>query len=230
MLLSGSVLAVVGRSGSGRSAYLRSLGPVWQPGSLGKLRPQDLGRRGASGKATALAEALTAAGLWDLRARPFAALGESDRTAGEIVAGLLAGVALFDGLFDRLDPWRAAELWDYARASASCGAVTHRLDLIGEPDRIAAVRGGEAAFLGSPAELRAQGPATRFEVTTARGGAVATMLEPLAVNVRVAGESLTFAAREGQEAIVRLLLQGYGDVRSFVVREPTLAEAIAATL
>lgn len=228
MLAVGSVLAVVGRSG--RSEYLRSLGRVWEPGGLGKTRPQELGRRGDTGRASALAAGLSAAGLWTMRAQPFAALGEEDRAAGEIVAGLLGGVTLFDGLFDGLDPWRAAELWAYARGATACAVTTHRLDLVGEEDRVAVVRRGEAVFVGTPAELRARGPLSRFEVTTGRGGAVAAMMDPLAVDVRVAGETLTLAAREGQEAAVRLLLQGYGDVRSFVVREPTLAEAIGALL
>ncbi len=224
------MLAVVGRSGSGRSAYLRSLGPVAEGAFGAKARPQDLGGRGREGGATALAEALSAGGLWEVRSRPVLSLREDERAACEVVAGLLGGVPRFDGTFDRMDPWRAGALWAFARGFApepgGAAAVTHRLDLPSGEGRIVVLRGGEAVFEGTVAALLARGPASRFEVETGRGGAVAAMVAPLAVDVRISGTTLSFAAREGGEAAVRLLLAGYGDVRSFVVREPTLAEAV----
>ena len=230
-----STLAIVGASRSGRSVHLRTLAgeaPVLlAPRAWGKTRPQDLGRRGKDG-ASRLAEALDVAGLWHRRAEPISSLGPSGAILAEFVAQSLedAPAIFVDDLFDRLDPWRRGHLLDHLKHRSAVAFTTHALDLAERCDLVTLMADRQVVFSGPPADLIAAEPIQRFEVATGRGGAVAALVEPLAVDVMQEGDRLTFAARAGQEATVRLLLAGYGDVRSFVTRTPTFAEAAASRL
>lgn len=230
-----ATVAIVGASRSGRSTALREMAAgrpvVTAPRAWGKLRPQDLGRRGKDG-ATRLAEALDATGLWNERAVAIATLGPTGALLAEFAALALGDEsAIFvDDLFERLDPWRRVAVRDHLARRAALVLTTHALDLAATCDLVAVTAGGRAVYFGAPGELVASQPVQRFEVVTGRGGAVAALVAPLAVDVAHEGDRLTFRAREGQEAIVRLLLAGYGDVRSIVTRTPTFAEAVAALL
>lgn len=233
----GTSVAIVGPSRSGRSTQLRvwaseaSSTVVSASRAWGKLRPQDLGRRGKNG-ATRLAEALDATGLWDERANAISALGLSGALLAEFAALAIGDdPALFiDDLFDRLDPWRRAAVRDHLVREATLVLTTHALDLAGSCDLVAVMAGRRPIFFGAPEELIAAQPIQSFEVETGRGGAVAALVAPLAVDVTQTEGRVTFRAREGQETIVRLLLAGYGDVRSFVTRTPTFAQAVGALL
>jgi hypothetical protein len=52
------------------------------------------------------------------------------------------------------------------------------------------------------------------------------MVEPFVTSVRVSGRRLVMQAEDGQEVAARLLTNGYGLVRSVVVKEPSLEEAL----
>ena len=52
------------------------------------------------------------------------------------------------------------------------------------------------------------------------------MIEPLAVSVKVVRGGMIVSAAKGQETVAKLLTEGYGSVRSVVLREPTLEEAV----
>lgn len=232
-----SAVAIVGRSRSGRSTLLRTLAAeagatvLASPRAWGKTRPQDVGRRGKDG-ASRLAEALDATGLRHDRAQPIATLGPSGAILAELASASLGDepILFVDDLFDRLDPWRRTEVRDHLKRRATVVFATHALDFAGTCDLVAVVADRLPIFFGSPEELVSTEPVQRFEVETSRGGAVAALVAPLAVDVTEEGDRLVFRARQGQEAAVRLLLAGYGDVRSFVTRTPSFAEAVASRL
>ncbi|MCH8980136.1 MAG: hypothetical protein IH945_12975, partial [Armatimonadetes bacterium] len=50
--------------------------------------------------------------------------------------------------------------------------------------------------------------------------------EPFVTGIRVSGRRLVLQTEDGQEVAARLLTQGYGVVRSVVVKEPSLEEAL----
>ena len=226
-----ATVAVLGRTGSGATAFLNSLPGVWHAPAFGaKTRPQDLGGRGTGG-ASLLADLLTAAGLWPRRADPIRALTEGQRAAATLVAALLSGepTLALDRELDRLDPWTREALWPRLTERRTVLA-THDLALAERCDLVVVLGPHGPLACESPDALVSRLGLHRFAVETERRRTTRALVEPLAVDVAETPEGLEFRAREGQEAIVRLLLEGYGDVRSFVVRRPTLFEAATALL
>ena len=223
--------AVVGRTGSGRTKYLGTLAPpearwIGEPPIGARTRLQDLGKKGRRDP-TRLSEALTAAGLWELRTKTTAGLTEGQRALAEIVAALLdtSETLVVDEWLDWIDPWSRLALWRLME-DRTVILATFDLPLAERCDLVTILGPRGAIVTEAPGELIARVPVERFGVETARGGSVRALIEPFAVDVTEREGWLEFRARKGQELAVKLLLEGYGDVASFVTRRPTLAEAV----
>jgi ABC-type uncharacterized transport system ATPase subunit len=108
--------------------------------------------------------------------------------------------------------------------------ATQRPDLVESFGQLVALRAGESVFAGSVRELIGRSRPSTVHVTTDQPSTVRTMVEPLSVSVKVAPGRLEITAHNAQALAARLLTQGYGDVDSIVIQEPTVADALIELL
>jgi ABC-type lipoprotein export system ATPase subunit len=257
-LFAGQSLAVVGRSGSGKSWLLSVIEGSETPargsasrdgrfesatptGTSRRLKPQALAtssryRVGDSDRVTheRATEALVATGLWEVRRESVADLSPIQRSAAALLPALAgaAEVLVFDGTLDELDPWALSGVLDLLKKRQSHGAcwvvATNRPEVAAIADAVIALKDRDVRFAGSPAELIRSVVPSRLEVATDNMPGVKAITRPFEVQVRESNGSLRMEAAEGQTLAARLLLEGYGDVRFVVLREPTFAEALLA--
>lgn len=230
----GERVAVLGRSGSGRTTLLDAVSPSLRAGfgpKDGRRTLLDFAPKGAGG-ASRWTEVVGAAGLWERRAEPIAALSPGERAAAALAVGLLAAdrspeaVLVADGLFDATDHRRRGDLFT-ASEGRTLLIATHDLDLAARCERAAIVREGVVVTIAAPEAIRSGSPPARFEVETGAPGATRELVGDFAVDVEEFAGGLRFRARDGQAVAARLLAAGYGTVRSFVVAEPSFADAVS---
>lgn len=249
-LAGGQSLAVLGPAASGKSRLLRVLAgseraavgkveltepTVWAglSGASRRSTPLGLARRYAGAKGTARAtEALADCGLWDVRSRSLVELTPGQSAACELLPVLLAppSLLLVDGALDRLDPWTFERVWKAIRRRLEHGcallAATHRADRLSLFTSLVVLREQRVQFFGTlEALLREAGP-TEIVIETDRDAEVRALVEPFEATVRESEGGLVVQAVEGREIAAKLLLEGYGDVRVVLVREPTPDEAL----
>lgn len=247
----GHTLGVFGPAGSGKSAFVDAVVgaerpatgsseshlPVRRPEEPSPLRrttPQSLakalsGRQGA----TFAAEALGALGLWDDRQKPLTALSPGQRAACRLLPVLTCGPALLavDGELDLLDPWTWPRVWDLIRERLQSGSMlvvaTHRTELVPQLDTFVVLRQSKIVFAGDYEGLRRAAGPTEVIVETDDMPGVRAIAAPFEVKVEQTGSALRLTAPEGQRLAARLLVEGYGDIRAVILREPTPAELLA---
>ena len=247
-LASGRSLAVVGPSGSGKSFFLESLlGKASPPrGSVTlnattaiakipngiRLKPQSIAQRGPGAlSAAAASEALTAAGLWEVRQILIDKLAPGQRKACELLEPLASKSQLLvlDGHLDALDPWALqgtlALLRKRLAAGGSLVVATCRPDIAQECDDILVLRNLDIRYFGSQEELLRREP-IEIVVETPRAEAVESLVSPFVLSARKTEDGLVLKAEAGQELAARLLLEGYGSVRATTVKSPTLVEIL----
>ncbi|RYG36453.1 ATP-binding cassette domain-containing protein [bacterium] len=244
----GRVLAVMGRPGAGKSRFLsavageerftrgtyeRASGPWCYSGRIGgRTKLATIAGQGAGSTPTAITDALTAVGLWERRNDPLSKLTAGAAAAAELLPAMAegTGLRLVDALYDGLDPWTYATAMGRTRKLLEEGAsfviATNRVDLAREADAILVLRDSRVVFAGTPAELTRRGKATRMVIDAENQPGVRAIAAPFAVTIRQEGDRLTMEAAEGQALAARLLLEGYGNVRSVVLQEPDLADAL----
>ena len=246
----GRKVAVVGESASGKSRLLRCVLQVESPargrvqlsgpavpagleGAGSRATPQTIARRLAGpSSATPIAEALSACRLWEVRHAPISSLPAGRRAACELLPCLLqrASVLVVDGVFDRLDPWTASEVFSALDAKLRAGAVlvfaTNDLSLAEAADDVIVMRKGSPVFFGSlDALLNGDGPAL-LEVETENRPGVRALVDPLTVQIEEREGGMTMRVPDGGETAVKLLLQGYGDVKLVAVLRPRLRDVL----
>ena len=159
-------------------------------------------------------------------------LAPGHRAALDLLGPLLARPSLlaFDGQLDRLDPWAHTAAWEALRRSLGRGAaalvVTDRPETAAQCDAIVVLRDRQVRFAGSADALRRLGPPHELTVTTERQIGVRALVSPFEVRVEETSEGLRMEAKDGQELAVRLLREGYGDVKFLVSRAPTVEEGL----
>ncbi len=107
---------------------------------------------------------------------------------------------------------------------------THRHDLGERAEFVLILKGGQVSFSGTPESLRRTGIETELEVATDNRPGARAIAEPFEVDIEETPEGLRMSAREGQALAAKLLLEGYGDVRYVIQRNPTFVEALAKFL
>lgn len=244
----GQAVAIVGPAASGKSRLLRFMGGVEAPptgqvhlaGQSGwatpikdrKLTPQQLARAGSGqGHAGRTTEVLTAVRLWEDRQRPVFELSPAQQGACELL-GVFAHddpLICLDGNLDHLDPWALRSTLEYIRNRRSAGIsfaiVTNRPDLVEQCDLIVVVNAGMVKHAGRVSELRNRAE-HQLEVVSERQTGVRAMVEPFTIDVRQQNDSFVLRAEDGQQLAAKLLLEGYGDVRYVIHRQPTLEECL----
>ncbi|MES1228013.1 MAG: hypothetical protein ABUL72_05035, partial [Armatimonadota bacterium] len=83
-----------------------------------------------------------------------------------------------------------------------------------------------AVFAGTVRELVQMARPTEVRVETVDNGAVTAMADAFALSIHAEKGSMTITTHDGQALAARLLTEGYGSVRSVVVRQPTVSEAL----
>lgn len=246
----GQILTVLGPSGSGKSRFLGALsgeerfargsyerggGPLCAPGRVGaRTKPAVLAGQGTKAPPTAITEALSSVGLWDYRNESVGKLADGHAAAAELLPAMLdgGGLRLVDGLYEALDPWAYAAALDRTRVLREQGASfvigTNRVELAREADAILVLRGGRVVFAGTPAELMRHTQPTRLTIEANNQAGVRAVAAPFTVKIHESGDLLKMEAVEGQTLAARLLVEGYGNVRSIVLREPDLVDALRA--
>ena len=112
-------------------------------------------------------------------------------------------VLLLDEPANGLDPAGADELWQVVRELAADGTAvllsSHDLMAIDEVcDEITVLRGGEVAWSGAIAELRALAPAPEHVLRTADDDAAAALVHRTRLPAEVGGDGLRVTAAEGE--------------------------------
>lgn len=247
-LLNGRSVAIVGPSGSGKTLLLECLqgkssprmGSVHLNASIGlaklpsgiRLKPQGIAQRGPGAESAAAAsEALTAAGLWEVRQTLIDKLSPGQRKACELLEPLAgkAQLLVFDGHLDSLDPWALPGTVALIRKRLAGGGglvvATSRPEIAQECDDIIVLRGSEIRYAGSREELIRREP-VEIIVETSRAEAIEALVSPFVLSARKTETGLLLRAEEGQELAARLLLEGYGSIRAAIVKAPTLVDIL----
>jgi ABC-type multidrug transport system ATPase subunit len=244
----GQAVAIVGPAASGKSRLLRFIAGQEAPPTgqveLGaragwpaaikdkKLTPQHLARTGASqGQAGRASEALNATRLWEARQSPVSELSPSQQTACELL-GVLSHegeLICLDGYLDLLDPWALRSTWELLRKrmTSGCGLalVTNRPDVVEQCDLVVAVSAGQVKHAGRVLDLPRK--ATHdLEVATENQAGVRALVAPFVIEVTHQSGAVKLRAEDGQQLAAKLLMEGYGDVRYVVHRQPTLEECL----
>lgn len=245
-LAAGQSVAIVGPAGSGKSRLLRFLsgqeappaGQVelhapasWpQPIRDRKLTPQQL-VRAASGQAERASDALAATRLWDHRQSALADLSPGQQHLAELLP-LLAHedrLLIFDGHLDSIDLWALAGIRELLqrrlKEGAAAAIVTNRPDIVEQCDLIVAVANGHVRHAGRVQDLLRKTP-HELEVVSEHQPGVRAMARPFTVEVTQKKQTTILRAEEGQQLAAKLLLEGYGDVRYIVHRQPTMEECL----
>ncbi len=221
------------RSGQGRSSLMGKAAVAGRDDFSRRATPQTLARKNAPGrKAQNTTDALLATALWDRRASALSELSGSQLAACELLP-CLAGdepVIVIDGQLDRLDPWTLELVREGLRRRLEEGAAliaaTNRPDLAHDFDTLVVMVNNRIAFAGTVDELlRNAGESEIIVETTAQAG-VRALVEPFEISVKSTPQGLLMHAREGQKIAAKLLMEGYGDVKSVVLTMPTIEQAI----
>lgn len=255
-LAAGQSLAVVGRAGSGKSRFLSVLvgeraparGEVRRHGTFAQVeplapsrrvdpqalasQPEDRRSRRRGSSVERAAEVLDATGLWHLRKESLAELSHGQVAVASLlpVLGGSADALVFDGELDTLDPWVLSRVLGLLKARAKDGVcaliATNRPEIAAEADVVIVLQEQEIRFAGSPQDLIRSTTPSRLEVGTNNCPGARAVAEPFEVMVSESEGLVRFEAADGQALAARLLLEGYGDVKFVVLREPTFAEAL----
>jgi ABC-type multidrug transport system ATPase subunit len=246
----GDVYAVVGKAGSGKSLFLDTImgeekpacGDVVVEGTVvaaefssGKSRQTPFGVAKASaskGNQRRIADVLAALGLWDARNVALGKLTSGMVVACDLLPVLLtdADLVLIDGQLDMLDPWALdgafEEMFRLAEEKTAFLIATNRPELAERLGNIIVLVEGQMKYAGTVENLVRSVEPSEIIVEADDLSTVRTMVEPFVTSVRVSGRRLVMQAPDGQEVAARLLTNGYGLVRSVVVKEPSLEEAL----
>ena len=249
-LYTGDVYAVVGRAGSGMTLFLETVlgeqkpycGTIVAMGSIisaeyssGKARqtPFGVAKAGAGkGSKRRIADVLTALGLWDARNVHLNKLTPGMVVACDLLPCLLSDddLVLIDCHLDLLDPWALdgayEEMFQLAEEGTAFIVATNRPEVAERLGNVIVLNEGQTKYAGPVDMLVRSVEPTELIVEADDLSTVTTMVEPFVTGIRVSGRRLVLQTEDGQEVAARLLTQGYGVVRSVVVKEPSLEEAL----
>ena len=249
-LTPGDCFAVMGRGGSGKSLLLQTITGQSKPGRgsakvLGawvQAAPEDLPRRGTPlslvrdfakrNDSDRTVTVLNTLGLTEHRDVQLSKLTSSQMIAASLVGPLLGAqpLVVIDGELDMLDPLTldaVLRLIDEDREAGRAFLVTtNRPDVAERLGNLIVMKSREVSFAGSLRELLEKTQPVELTIECDDSSTVHTMVEPFSVSVKASKGQVVVTAHDGQALAARLLTQGYGNIRTIVWREPTLAEAL----
>lgn len=249
-LASGQSLGVFGPAGSGKSWALRVFsgqekspeGTVAAKGTVAAIGLTAKDRRSSaqvvakriSGREGALraGEAIDALRLWDFRQQPIADLSPGQQAACELLPVLAshANVLIIDSIIEGLDPWIRERVWKLIDLRLAEGAaLIHASNdpwLIPRMSSILVLKDRQIVFAGRYQDLLRSGSESEVVVETRDQPGVRALVSPFEVSISETPNGLLLKSREGQAIAAKLLVEGYGDVRSVMLKEPTPEELL----
>jgi ABC-type multidrug transport system ATPase subunit len=251
-LARGQSVAIIGPAASGKSRLLKFLGakeapptgqleltakPHWPTAPKDKKQtPQQMARTGSQpGQINRATDALNAFHLWEHRQTPVGDLSTSQAIACELLSVLACddGLMCTDCHLDHLDPWTLRSAFELIRkrlaGGLSAAIVTNRPDVVAQCDLVVAVNRGEVRHAGRVQDLGKK-VKHEIEVVSEKQAGVRALVEPFAIDVHEKGDSLYLHAQDGQQVAAKLLLEGYGDVKYIVHRQPTIEECLVGLI
>ena len=249
-LISGDSYAVMGPAGSGKRRLVDVLVGRAKPDSgrvvfgfpaakptekeygrrqTPQIVAKSLAKRTSSSKLTTV---LSALGLWDVRQTPIHLLEPEQVAACDLLPVFVPenGLAIIDGQLDTLDPWvraTAIGLLEDQRAQGCAFVVSTNLTTVAQRlGGLIVFSGSSPVYAGTVADLLRTIFPAEIVIETSDPSTVSSMVEPFSLSVKQVEGGLLIQTDKGQELAAKLLTLGYGQVRTVVVKEPTLAEAL----
>lgn len=249
----GHSMAVFGPAGSGKSHLLRVIrgltrpprgsvraakGAIADPIASGRRQtPLDLLKKlpGSPG-ATRIAEVLSGLNLWECRQTPIPELSPGQVAACDLATTLCMSSRLMviDCKLDLLGPWTLPSalkmIGDRLREGAALVLATNLPEFARRVDSIVVLNDREIAFAGTYAELERAHGQSEISVETQHQPGVRALVAPFEVTFEKTADGVRLQAKEGQKLAAKLLTEGYGDIKSVVLRSPEPAELLRAIL
>lgn len=249
----GHSVGVFGPAGSGKSNLLRVIrglerasrgrirtakGAIADPIAVGRRQtPLELLKRlpGAPG-ATRIAEVLSGLDLWDCRQTPIPELSPGQAGACELAAIICshAKLMVIDGKLDLVSPWTLPSalrlIGDRLRDGAALVLATNLPQYARKVDSIVVLKDRTIAFAGSYAELERSYGQSEITVETQHQPGVRAIVAPFEVSINPIEGGVQMRAKEGQKLAAKLLVEGYGDVRTVILKSPEPSELLRAVL
>lgn len=242
-------LSVFGPAGSGKSAFLNvcagreraEQGSVTRTGKLVLAEPIAAAKKqtpmllsqDSGGKAGPFAaEALGALKLWEVRKSPLTSLSAGQLRACAMLPALArsADLILIDGVLDGLDIWMLRDATSLLQKRVATGSAlviaTHRPEWAARTDALMVLQDRKPVFVGSLQLLKQRSGKSELQIETTNVEGVRALCEPFSISIRGSDGGLLVQAAEGQDLAARLLIEGYGDVKSVVVHEPDARELL----
>ena len=170
-------------------------------------------------------------GLGEQLDTPIAELSAGERAMLQ-VGGALAQQALLyllDDPFDKADFERARRLWmeleDRCRFGAAVLFATRDPAVARRADRVLMLHRGRLLAYDTPDHLIREMHATRLEIETIDPQPVIDALGEVEFHIAEQGDGYRLSLCADDALALRLLQEGYGNVRAVYLREPTLADA-----
>lgn len=249
-LLAGQSLGVFGPAASGKSwalavfagnekapeGSIKAREPVATVGLTPKERrssPQVIAKR-ISGREGALhaGEAIDALRLWDYRQTPIQDLTPTQQAACDLLPVLAshARLLIVDGILEMLDPWVRARVWKLLELRLTEGAAlvhaSNDASIIPNLDSLLVLKDKQIVFAGRYQDLLRSGEESQLLIETQDQPGVRALVAPFEVTIQETPQGFHMQARDGQTIAAKLLLEGYGDVRSVLLKSPTPEELL----
>jgi ABC-type multidrug transport system ATPase subunit len=189
-----------------------------------------------SDTAADLSWTLSRLGLWEARSLPVSQLSPSLLAAAEIAVASFqrAEVVILDQSLDRLDPLALTGAIEVMlRMTGSGGRFvfsSHRPDLLERCNTIIVLKSQSVLFAGSPQDLVRTAPTSVLKVQSLSQTGVRALVDPFSISFSTTEMGVEIAASEGQSIAAKLLVEGYGDVQSLILRQPSLEDAYLGLL
>lgn len=249
-LCPGDTYAVMGPSGAGKSLLLDVMtgeirpvrgqavvqGRAVRPNNgtySRRATPATVARANTRSTDTAqIVAVLSALHLWDLRDTPVTKLPTGLAIATDLIPLFLqpADLLVVDGLLDYLDPWLLEDLLELLDQQVQEGraalVATSRPDIAEALGNLIVLKSKTPRFAGTCRELIEQSRPAELFVEVDDESTVRTMVEPFTVSIKSRPDGLELTSHAAQDLAARLLTQGYGQIRTIILKEPTLKEAI----
>lgn len=246
----GRALGVFGPAASGKSRFLEIVRGTHRPGRgkvvasepmalaevpnpLGRTTPASLATKVADRLgANRVAEVLAALRLWDVRRTPLVQLGSGHLDACRLIEPLASPnrLIVIDEALDRLDPWAfhgAIELLAQRLLDGSALILaSNRPELCARMDTLVVLNGRNIRFAGTLADLERMFPSNEITVETRDQTGVRAIAAPFEFRMAETDEGVVLTTGEGQKLAAKLLLEGYGDVKSVVLKKPSAAHLL----
>lgn len=250
-LEAGHSIGVFGPPGAGKSFLLRLIrglekaprgtvraakGAIADPIAIGRRQtPLDLLRKlpGSPG-ATRIAEVLSGLDLWDCRQTPITELSPGQAAACELAAAICSSSKLIviDAKLDAIGPFVMPSalrmIGERLRDGAALVLATNIPELARKVDSIVVLKNRSVAFAGTFAELERTFGESEITIETQHQPGVRAIVAPFEVTLTKVEGGVQLRAKEGQKVAAKLLVEGYGDVKTVVLKAPDPAELLRA--